>query len=400
MVETFAQPDFTAQDAATYKANIDASIQVVAEIGAQFACRESNPVGMKMVVEAGVLRNGTPVAAYEVSGIGAPGGNPRIDRICINPADGTYQRRVGAEAAVPVPPTIPTGWVSLCQILYYVGQTFIANSDILDERSWLNPAISAETQAALNAKASLTGANFSGPISTSSIFSVTGAGSGIEVGSLDTVSPSYFDFHTGFNIDYCARILANGGNGGSGTASLTYQASINVFTGIINTSDLIASSVFSDVGSKNFSAENTSTAAVGTKFSSYDFSGRDTINTGKLTASIRCTPLDINYVSSFLSFFTRSSDAVSESARIYGGGRLVVGVNLADDGVNTIQSRGGVGLGGVAVADLPPSAPDGSVAYALNGRKMGEVIGSGTGVPVYRSAGFWRTFGNDMVVAA
>lgn len=51
------------------------------------------------------------------------------------------------------------------------------------------------------------------------------------------------------------------------------------------------------------------------------------------------------------------------------------------------------------VATLPAS-PEGSVARASNGRKIGEGIGAGTGVYVYRSGGAWLTFSLDQPVLA
>ncbi len=51
------------------------------------------------------------------------------------------------------------------------------------------------------------------------------------------------------------------------------------------------------------------------------------------------------------------------------------------------------------VAALPVGA-EGQLAYASDGRKVGEGPGAGTGVPVYFSAGSWRVFSTDLAVAA
>ena len=51
-------------------------------------------------------------------------------------------------------------------------------------------------------------------------------------------------------------------------------------------------------------------------------------------------------------------------------------------------------------ATQPLGPPPGSIAYASNGRKVGEGAGSGTGVPVYYSNGAWRVFSTDAAVAA
>lgn len=57
-------------------------------------------------------------------------------------------------------------------------------------------------------------------------------------------------------------------------------------------------------------------------------------------------------------------------------------------------------LGPYAVASLPAVTGTGWLAYATNGRKVGEGAGSGTGVPVYYSNGAWRVFSTDAAVAA
>lgn len=57
-------------------------------------------------------------------------------------------------------------------------------------------------------------------------------------------------------------------------------------------------------------------------------------------------------------------------------------------------------LGSFTVATLPNNPIVGQLAYATNGRKVGEGAGSGTGVPVYFSNGAWRVYSTDAVVAA
>ena len=63
--------------------------------------------------------------------------------------------------------------------------------------------------------------------------------------------------------------------------------------------------------------------------------------------------------------------------------------------------------GSFTVATLPSISPSqplgppaGVIAYASNGRKVGEGAGSGTGVPVYYSNGAWRVFSTDAPVSA
>jgi hypothetical protein len=52
------------------------------------------------------------------------------------------------------------------------------------------------------------------------------------------------------------------------------------------------------------------------------------------------------------------------------------------------------------VANLPSTTTEGQLAYATDGRKVGEGAGAGTGVPVYWSAAQWRVFSTDLAVAA
>lgn len=56
--------------------------------------------------------------------------------------------------------------------------------------------------------------------------------------------------------------------------------------------------------------------------------------------------------------------------------------------------------GHFTVANLPAGPPDGALAYATDGRKVGEGAGSGTGVPVYFSNAAWRTYSGDAAVTA
>jgi hypothetical protein len=67
----------------------------------------------------------------------------------------------------------------------------------------------------------------------------------------------------------------------------------------------------------------------------------------------------------------------------------------------TIFSLFGNGnLGNFSVADLPTAPLEGQLAYATNGRKVGEPMAGGTGVPIYYSNGAWRVFSTDTTVNA
>ena len=47
---------------------------------------------------------------------------------------------------------------------------------------------------------------------------------------------------------------------------------------------------------------------------------------------------------------------------------------------------------------LLPAGSEGMIAYATNGRKVGEGAGLGTGVPVYFSNTHWRVYSTDAIV--
>lgn len=54
------------------------------------------------------------------------------------------------------------------------------------------------------------------------------------------------------------------------------------------------------------------------------------------------------------------------------------------------------------VATLPPASkyPNGMATYASNGRKNGEGVGAGTGVPIWTDGSKWLTFYDNTEVQA
>ena len=74
--------------------------------------------------------------------------------------------------------------------------------------------------------------------------------------------------------------------------------------------------------------------------------------------------------------------------------------NGADFGGDVQLDNGALILASFTVAGLPAATSDGRLAYASNGRKVGQGVGAGTGVVVYFSAGAWRVFSTDAPVAA
>jgi hypothetical protein len=78
---------------------------------------------------------------------------------------------------------------------------------------------------------------------------------------------------------------------------------------------------------------------------------------------------------------------------------IVAGVKLLYNGTSWVLQPVG-SLPSYTVAALPASPNAGAIAYASNGRKVGEGAGLGTGVPCYYSNGVWRRYSDDSVVAA
>lgn len=66
--------------------------------------------------------------------------------------------------------------------------------------------------------------------------------------------------------------------------------------------------------------------------------------------------------------------------------------------LNSAPSSGYYVSGGAPL--LPATALPGTTVYAVNGRKVGEGPGAGTGVPVYFSTGAWRVASTDLPVTA
>lgn len=141
----FVQPNFTTQDAATYKAALDAAIAVLARRGRAWAPHQqdsgSPAPDMSVRVDPGAVFYAgtmTEVAAQTVSGFTAPSsGQHRVDRVVVDPFTGVASRVAGtAVSGSPsaTPPAIPPGKVPVCQVLITSSDTVITNSMITDER--------------------------------------------------------------------------------------------------------------------------------------------------------------------------------------------------------------------------------------------------------------------------
>jgi hypothetical protein len=87
-------------------------------------------------------------------------------------------------------------------------------------------------------------------------------------------------------------------------------------------------------------------------------------------------------------------DTAVEALRVTAAGALQMG------GANTVITAARLlQLRSYTVATLP-AVGDALLAYASDGRKVGEGAGAGTGVPVYRDGGTWFRFADDTAVAA
>lgn len=235
-VATKLQPNYTTQDAASYKASIDAMTAVHDRIASAFAPHEQD-VGspapdMTMRVDAGFIFSGTTlteVAAQTVSGFTTPSaGQERIDRVVIDASTGAASRVAGtAVSGSPsaVPPAIPSGKLPCCQIQFTDSSVSVLNSMITDERIGSGGASSAATQSEQEAGTSTTAmvtpgrqqyhpsaakcwvvADMAGNIGASyNMTSVTDTGTGVVTLTIAT------DFSSG---SYCAVVSVDPSGGG------------------------------------------------------------------------------------------------------------------------------------------------------------------------------------------
>lgn len=147
MVAEFSQPDFTTQTAADYKASIDASVNVLAELAANFAPHEADTPDLTVIVDAGKLWNGAThtIKSQQTSAtFTAPTTDPRIDRIAIDTTTGNLVIINGTEDGSPVAPDYETGQYPICQVNLIVDQATILNSDITDERPLINSILGSD----------------------------------------------------------------------------------------------------------------------------------------------------------------------------------------------------------------------------------------------------------------
>jgi hypothetical protein len=137
MVAAYIPPDNTTQPGAPYKSNLDGAIVAGARIAVAFLPQAQDTPNMTVKVLAGALMIGgvlTEIAQQNTGTITAPVGNPRIDRVVLNPADGTISVVTGTPGASPAIPAIPADRLPICRFQLATSTTAITNSMIVDER--------------------------------------------------------------------------------------------------------------------------------------------------------------------------------------------------------------------------------------------------------------------------
>ena len=111
------------------------------------------------------------------------------------------------------------------------------------------------------------------------------------------------------------RIDASG-NVGIGTSSQT--AKLEVVGNVLGRAD-------NATGNSNLITSNTNSGNNTTKYSSLLLQGTDTVGTAKSTGLVLSGPSDANYVASYMTFSTRSADALGERMRITSAGDVGIG---------------------------------------------------------------------------
>ncbi|MCA3265468.1 MAG: hypothetical protein ING19_05300 [Azospirillum sp.] len=137
MVAPYIPPDSTSQAWANWRSGIDGAIVAGARIAVAFLPQAQDTPNMTVRVLAGPLMIGgalTEIAAQNTGTIAAPVGNPRIDRIVLNPATGAIQVVTGTPAASPVAPAIPADRLPIARFQLAPATTAITNAMIVDER--------------------------------------------------------------------------------------------------------------------------------------------------------------------------------------------------------------------------------------------------------------------------
>lgn len=133
MLRGIPSPDFTTQDATTYKASIDHAVEALIEMATPFFVHAATPAGMSVVVEGGYTPAGAHIGPWTLADIGAPTQHPRRDVIYLDLNTGNLARAVGNEAPSPSLPAVPFG-VLILAVLHLTPTTTVITQDLIEDR--------------------------------------------------------------------------------------------------------------------------------------------------------------------------------------------------------------------------------------------------------------------------
>ena len=312
------QPLTPVVDAETvYTALLSGDVAVLARIAAAYTVNESQPQAMTVMVGAGAaFRSGNVVEVPVRTSptMVAPASNPRIDRIVLNPQTDAILIVSGSEAASPVAPPVPAGYLPLARITLIPGITVITNAVITDERV---PIASA------------------GPVGGGLIGVQTFTASGTY-----TPTPG-----TGKII---VRVVGGGGSGGSCTATSSSQGSAASGGGAGAYAEALLTSAFAGVAI--------------------------TIGAGGIPAAIGNNPGNIGGTSSFGTAVTAPGGTPGYGSPalappfLFGG----TGTSAAPTGGNIVSAPGQTGEQSVALApNVVVGGIGGSSVFGAGGRGAG-----------------------------
>jgi hypothetical protein len=128
--------------------------------------------------------------------------------------------------------------------------------------------------------------------------------------------------------------VTSAGNVGIGTSSP--GAKLDVFGTSLTRTNTAAGD--SPLVVRNDNAANNTTKSTGLLLQ-----GTDTTGVGKNAGLVQCGPLDVNYVTTYLSFFTRTADVLAEKMRIDNNGN--VGIGTSSPGAKLDVVGGNVRIG-------------------------------------------------------